>query len=96
METGATTSPSAVPEPDKALGPRDRDRRRITLVPGGPLLVEGPVEVVGRDGEVVVSDRFVVALCVCRRSRRYPFCDTSHRQRVRQDADIRAPESDPG
>ncbi|MFJ1895192.1 CDGSH iron-sulfur domain-containing protein [Streptomyces sp. NPDC088115] len=96
METGATTSPSAVPEPDKAVGPRDRDRRRITLVPGGPLLVEGPVEVVGRDGEVVVSDRFVVALCVCRRSRRYPFCDTSHRRRVRQDADSRAPESDPG
>ncbi|MGE7438831.1 CDGSH iron-sulfur domain-containing protein [Kitasatospora sp. NPDC001175] len=25
-------------------------------------------------------DRPVVALCACRRSRRYPFCDTSHRR----------------
>ena len=24
---------------------------------------------------------FVVALCACRRSKRYPFCDTSHRRR---------------
>ncbi|MGW7698043.1 CDGSH iron-sulfur domain-containing protein [Kitasatospora sp. NPDC054768] len=28
-------------------------------------------------------DRPVVALCACRRSRRYPFCDTSHRRRAR-------------
>jgi CDGSH-type Zn-finger protein len=61
-----------------------RDRRRVTLVPGGPLLIEGPVELVTDDGQAVTSDRFMVALCVCRRSRRYPFCDTSHRRRVRQ------------
>ncbi|MFD5936057.1 CDGSH iron-sulfur domain-containing protein [Streptomyces sp. NPDC060333] len=24
------------------------------------------------------SDRFMVALCTCRRSRTYPWCDTSH------------------
>jgi len=36
------------------------------------------------DGTVVDSDRFVVAICACRRSRRYPFCDTSHRRRVRR------------
>jgi CDGSH-type Zn-finger protein len=51
------------------------------MVPGGPLLVEGPVEVVTPEGESVTSDRFVVALCACRRSKRYPFCDTSHRRR---------------
>ncbi|MFJ6466854.1 CDGSH iron-sulfur domain-containing protein [Streptomyces sp. NPDC091387] len=96
METGGTTKPSTVPEPVTAAGPRDRDRRRVTLVPGGPLLVEGPVEVVTSDNQVVVSDRFVVALCVCRRSRRHPFCDTSHRRRVRQDSDDRTLESDPG
>ncbi|MDQ3432461.1 MAG: CDGSH iron-sulfur domain-containing protein, partial [Actinomycetota bacterium] len=28
------------------------------------------------------SDRFLVALCTCRRSRRYPWCDTSHRARA--------------
>lgn len=45
------------------------------------MLVEGPVEVVGADGEVVRSERPVVALCTCRRSDRLPFCDTSHRRR---------------
>ncbi|WP_433471758.1 CDGSH iron-sulfur domain-containing protein [Spirillospora sp. CA-142024] len=58
-----------------------RDRRRVRMVPGGPVLVEGPVEVVLEDGATVVSDRWLVALCACRRSRSYPFCDTSHRRR---------------
>lgn len=47
----------------------------------GPILVEGPVEVTTADGEVAVSERFVVAVCTCRRSRTYPWCDTSHRRR---------------
>ncbi|WP_406193533.1 CDGSH iron-sulfur domain-containing protein [Kitasatospora sp. NBC_01560] len=46
----------------------------------GPVLVSGPVEITLPDGTVVVGDRPVVALCVCRRSRCYPFCDTSHRR----------------
>ena len=49
--------------------------------PGGPLLDEGPVEVVRDDGTVATSRRFVVAVCTCRRSRTYPWCDTSHRDR---------------
>ncbi|MDX3057537.1 CDGSH iron-sulfur domain-containing protein [Streptomyces sp. NE06-03E] len=56
---------------------------RITLGDEGPLLVEGPVEVTCADGSVAVSDRFVVALCMCRRSRMYPWCDTSHRRRTK-------------
>ncbi|TDD62629.1 CDGSH iron-sulfur domain-containing protein [Actinomadura darangshiensis] len=60
-----------------------RDPRRVRMVPGGPMLVEGPVEVVLEDGSTVVSDRWLVALCLCRRSRTYPFCDTSHRRRRR-------------
>ncbi|TLS45271.1 CDGSH iron-sulfur domain-containing protein [Streptomyces montanus] len=55
--------------------------RRITAPREGPLLVEGPVEVVLEDGTTVSSERFCVALCTCRRSRAYPWCDTSHRQR---------------
>ncbi|MFF2502825.1 CDGSH iron-sulfur domain-containing protein [Streptomyces sp. NPDC058067] len=55
--------------------------RRVTLDPDGPLLVEGPVEVVADDGTVSVSRRFTVAICTCRRSRTYPWCDTSHRAR---------------
>ncbi|MET7698169.1 CDGSH iron-sulfur domain-containing protein [Streptomyces sp. NPDC005485] len=54
--------------------------RRVSLQRRGPLLVEGPVEVELEDGTVVSSDRFRVALCMCRRSRTYPWCDTSHRR----------------
>ena len=61
--------------------------RRIVLGDDGPLLVEGPVEVTCPDGRVVTSDRFTVAICTCRRSRMYPWCDTSHRRRVRRDTD---------
>ncbi|MGW7819930.1 CDGSH iron-sulfur domain-containing protein [Streptomyces puniciscabiei] len=57
--------------------------RRITLQRQGPLLVEGPVEVQLEDGTTVRSDRFRVALCTCGRSRRYPWCDTSHRRKAR-------------
>ncbi|WP_244291142.1 CDGSH iron-sulfur domain-containing protein [Streptomyces subrutilus] len=55
--------------------------RRVAVDPEGPVLVEGPVEVVLDDGTVARSDRFMVALCTCRRSRAYPWCDTSHRPR---------------
>ncbi|WP_338703483.1 CDGSH iron-sulfur domain-containing protein [Streptomyces sp. Q6] len=51
----------------------------------GPLLVEGPVEITLDDGTTVSSDRFLVAVCTCRRSRRYPWCDASHRRVRRQD-----------
>ncbi|MGW4549782.1 CDGSH iron-sulfur domain-containing protein [Streptomyces violaceorubidus] len=67
-------SPSETPRPPDAP-------RRIKVQRRGPLLVEGPVEVELEDGTTVSSDRFRVALCTCRRSRRYPWCDTSHRAR---------------
>ncbi|MEU3653527.1 CDGSH iron-sulfur domain-containing protein [Streptomyces sp. NPDC032161] len=55
--------------------------RRVTVTERGPLLVEGPVQVTGPDGVTHVSNRFVVAICTCRRSRIPPWCDTSHRRR---------------
>ncbi|HEY7051783.1 MAG TPA: CDGSH iron-sulfur domain-containing protein [Mycobacterium sp.] len=58
-------------------------RRLVRLVPSGPMLVEGPVHIELPDGSVVDSDRFMVAICMCRRSKTYPLCDTSHRQRRR-------------
>ncbi|MGW7384430.1 CDGSH iron-sulfur domain-containing protein [Streptomyces sp. NPDC054794] len=58
--------------------------RRIRVQRNGPLLVEGPVEVVGENGEVTVSRRFTVAVCTCRRSRTPPWCDTSHRCRTKR------------
>lgn len=56
--------------------------RRVKVQRRGPMLVEGPVEVQLEDGTTVFSDRFQVALCTCRRSRRFPWCDTSHRART--------------
>lgn len=61
------------------------------------MLVEGPVEVIQPDGEVVGSDRPLVALCTCRRSDRLPFCDTSHRRRLpRSDAPGPGPQAPSG
>lgn len=56
---------------------------RVRLAEHGPLLIDGPVELVLPDGTVLRCDRPVVAVCTCRRSRRYPLCDTSHRRRSR-------------
>jgi len=58
----------------------DRDIRVVRVVRNGPLLVEGPVRIEMPDGAVVESDRFMVAVCTCRRSKDYPLCDTSHRR----------------
>ncbi|MFF3413996.1 CDGSH iron-sulfur domain-containing protein [Streptomyces sp. NPDC002698] len=69
--------------------------RRIRVDPDGPLLVEGPVEVIGEDGSVTASHRFTVAVCTCRRSRAYPWCDTSHRRRVRPDGETTGPAGPP-
>ncbi|MFI5683313.1 CDGSH iron-sulfur domain-containing protein [Streptomyces sp. NPDC051636] len=62
--------------------PRPTPPRRVTMQRRGPILVDGPVEVELEDGTTVSSDRFRVALCTCRRSRRYPWCDTSHRRKA--------------
>ncbi|WP_405648196.1 CDGSH iron-sulfur domain-containing protein [Streptomyces uncialis] len=72
--------PAEEPVPDRPV----RQPRRVTLTKDGPMLVEGPVEVVLDDGSSVVSDRFTVALCVCHRSRSFPWCDTSHRGRTKR------------
>jgi CDGSH-type Zn-finger protein len=57
----------------------------IRVVQDGPILMRGPVRIEMPDDTVVESDRFVVAICACRRSKIYPLCDTSHRRRQRQD-----------
>nr|WP_063031847.1 MULTISPECIES: CDGSH iron-sulfur domain-containing protein [Nocardia] len=59
-------------------------RTRVTLTKDGPALIEGPVELVTDDGRVVRCDRFVVAVCTCRRSGIYPLCDTTHRRHRRK------------
>ncbi|MCT7661727.1 CDGSH iron-sulfur domain-containing protein [Mycobacterium deserti] len=63
----------------------DREVRVVRVVPSGPVMVEGPVRIEMPDGSVVESDRFMVAICACRRSKNYPLCDTSHRCRKRSE-----------
>ncbi|UQX09435.1 CDGSH iron-sulfur domain-containing protein [Candidatus Mycobacterium methanotrophicum] len=53
---------------------------RVQVIPNGPVLVSGPVRIETPSGDVVESDRFMVAVCTCRRSKNYPLCDTSHRR----------------
>lgn len=57
--------------------------RSVRVITGGPILVDGPVDIETDDGTHVRSDRFVVAICTCRRSKTYPLCDTSHRTKQR-------------
>ncbi|OHV04272.1 CDGSH iron-sulfur domain-containing protein [Mycobacterium talmoniae] len=51
----------------------------VRVVRNGPVLVSGPARIETPDG-VVESDRFMVAICACGRSKNYPLCDTSHRR----------------
>jgi CDGSH-type Zn-finger protein len=55
-------------------------RTRVQVIPNGPVLIPGPVRIEMPGGDVVESDRFLVAVCTCRRSKNYPMCDTSHRR----------------
>ena len=42
--------------------------RLVQAIPHGPVMVQGPVRIELPDGSVVESDRFMVAICACRRS----------------------------
>lgn len=63
--------------------------RVVKVVPSGPVMVEGPVRIEMPDGSIVESDRFMVAICTCRRSKSYPLCDTSHRCRGRSEQSVK-------
>ncbi|MFF5448042.1 CDGSH iron-sulfur domain-containing protein [Streptomyces sp. NPDC012888] len=89
--TGTTDATDATGTTDATGATGGRRPRRMRLEAGGPMLVEGPVEVLLEDGTTATSDRFVVALCTCRRTRTPPWCDTSHRPR-RRDPAGRAPD----
>jgi len=60
---------------------------RISLFPNGPLLVHGDVELVGPDGEQLLTDTRV-ALCRCSRSGNKPLCDGSHDEGFEDDGTI--------
>ncbi|MFL0180053.1 MULTISPECIES: CDGSH iron-sulfur domain-containing protein [unclassified Mycobacterium] len=60
------------------------EKRVVQPVRNGPVLIAGPVRIETPEG-VLESDRFMVAICTCGRSRNYPLCDTSHRRRKTSD-----------
>jgi CDGSH-type Zn-finger protein len=66
------------------------DHRTVRIVPNGPILIEGPIEIHTENG-TIKADRFTVAICTCRRTRNPPFCDTSHRRRQSEPAGARSP-----
>lgn len=64
--------------PVKGDDGQDGDPVTIVCAPDGPLLVRGPLVVVGQDG--ALSQGRKGALCRCGASSSKPFCDGSHRQ----------------
>jgi CDGSH iron-sulfur domain-containing protein 3 len=54
---------------------------RIRVRDNGPLLVEGPVEIVDAEGKSfqIATDKPTVALCRCGMSSKKPFCDGAHK-----------------
>ncbi len=47
----------------------------------GPLLVQGPVQIIDHQGNAftVPPGKDLIALCRCGQSKNKPFCDGSHR-----------------
>ncbi|ROZ86555.1 CDGSH iron-sulfur domain-containing protein [Gordonia sp. OPL2] len=64
--------------PQRRSRPTGHGSARITVTPGGPLVVRGDVELVDADGEPIPRHRATVALCRCGRSTIQPYCDGSH------------------
>jgi len=59
----------------------------VRACPRGPLLVRGAEVVLDAHGTEHAVDRPVVALCVCDRSARQPWCDGTHKSlQPREDA----------
>lgn len=52
---------------------------QVELCPGGPALVRGADVVVDSAGTAHPTTRPVVAVCLCGRSQRTPWCDGTHK-----------------
>ena len=78
-------TPPAAQAPSPAKPVRVQAPARDPNTPGYVKATELP------DGSVVESERFMVAICTCRRSKSYPLCDTSHRRRRRGEDSAQRP-----
>lgn len=52
---------------------------QVELLPGGPALIRGADEVIDSTGVAHPTTRPVVAVCLCGRSQRAPWCDGTHK-----------------
>ena len=55
---------------------------RATPIPKGPLYLQGDIDVFDEAGQLIRHDTRV-AICRCGKSRHMPFCDNSHRAKIR-------------
>ena len=49
------------------------------MCPRGPMLVRGADTIVDDEGQTHPVERPVVAVCVCGKSQRRPWCDGTHK-----------------
>ncbi len=54
------------------------EKMKLELIPNGPLMAYGKVEIKNADGETVEREK-VTAFCRCGASGNKPFCDGSHK-----------------
>ena len=59
--------------------PPTYDHPDVVVCPGGPLLLRGDHVFEAEDGSVHHTTRPVTAVCRCRRSSLYPWCDGTHK-----------------
>ena len=52
---------------------------RVQVCPGGPALVRGADRVEDAEGRTYEVTRPVVAVCLCDKSSRLPWCDGTHK-----------------
>jgi CDGSH-type Zn-finger protein len=69
----------AQPERTVNMGRLPKDAVSITPCRDGPLLVRGPVRLIGSNGAPISCQRDPIALCRCGRSQVKPFCDGTHK-----------------
>ena len=55
------------------------DGVEVTVCPRGPLLLRGATTVRDREGRAHDATRPVVAVCVCGKTQRDPWCDGTHK-----------------
>jgi len=55
---------------------RNESLLKIKVLPNGPMLVEGSIEMILPDGTTVVKDK--AHLCRCGASANKPYCDGGH------------------